>query len=428
VHPHRPLFLGVPTNEAPQLKDPSHSPYTNVMRKIRVIVLLWASLCVCSNLCSSQSPASRQQQIESHMKQAQADLRENRPDLAIAEFKAIIALDPKNADARGNLGVLLFFEGQYTESIPHLRATLKLQPTLWKIQALLGMAEKRTGDASNATADLEKAFLNLKEEKIQIETGMELIDLYSLAGDLPKAVPIITSLRDLDPTNVEIIYTAYRVYSDLLDETRLSLTVAGPNSARVHQMMAHELAKQGHTEEAIANYREALKVDPNATGLHFELAEMLNSSSAAGSREEAEKEYQAALAVNPRDEKAECKLGDVAALRGDPKTSAEHYERALQLQPNDAEAMIGLAKTLMTMNQPEKSLPLLEQAVKLDPTNAVAHFRLSTLYRKMGRTDEANHELAEYQKFKDMKEKLRDTYRQMRLEPDKKESEDEASK
>jgi tetratricopeptide (TPR) repeat protein len=374
----------------------------------------------------SQTPPTRQQQIETHMKQAQGYLNQNRPDLAANEFKAIIAIDPKNVDALGNLGVLLFFQGDYAGSIPHLRAALKLKPTLWKIQALLGMAEKRTGDLKASAINLEKAFPNLQEQKIRTETGMELIDLYSSTGDLSKAVPIVSTLRDQDPTNVEIIYMAYRIYSDLLDEARLTLTIVGPNTARVHQMMAHELARQGHVDEAIANYREALKVNPNTSGVHFELAEMLNNSSIAGGREEAEKEYQAALAVDPHDNKAECKLGDLAALRGDQKAAAEHYQRALEPQPNDAEAMIGLAKSLMTLNQPEKAMTLLEQAVKLDPTNAVAHFRLSTLYRKMGKGDEATRELAEYQKYKAMREKLRDTYRQMRLQPDKKEQEDDA--
>src|SRR5271169_7212073 len=31
-------------------------------------------------------------------------------------------------------------------AIPQFRAALKLRPSLWKIQALLGIAEKRTGD------------------------------------------------------------------------------------------------------------------------------------------------------------------------------------------------------------------------------------------------------------------------------------------
>jgi len=396
------------------------------MRTGKTILPVWAAIFFVVLPCFPQTSPSRQEQIEAHTKQAQVYLSENKPDLAIGEFKAIVALDPKNVDARGNLGVLLFFQGAYADSIPHLRAALKLQPTLWKIQALLGMAEKRTGDVTNAQADLEKSFPKLKEEKIRIDTGKELIDLYSSQGDLQKAADTVSVLRDLQPTNVEILYTAYRIYSDLLDDARLTLILAGPNSARAHQMMAHELAREAHSDEAIANYREALKIDPNASGLHFELAEMLNNSATPAGRQEAAKEYQAALALDPHDEKAECKLGDLAALQGDQKSAAEDYERALQMAPNDPEAMIGLAKTSMTMDQPDKALPLLEQAVKLDPTSAVAHFRLSTLYRKMGRIDDANRELEQYQKYKAMKEKLRDTYRQMRLEPGKQEQEEDA--
>jgi tetratricopeptide (TPR) repeat protein len=396
------------------------------MKTIEAVVLLCALFLLAAIPAFSQSSPTRQQQIDKHMNQAQVYLSENKPELAAAEFKAIIALDAKNADAQGNLGVLLFFHGDYAEAIPHLRAALKLQPNLAKIQALLGIAEERTGNPEAATVDLEKALPNLKDKKIAIETGMELISLHTAAGDLPKAAAVVSTLRDIDPTNVEIIYMAYRIYSDLLDDARLTLTIVGPNSARVHQMMAHELARQGHTDEAIANYREALKIDPKASGLHFELAEMLNNSSIQGGREEAEKEYQAALALNPVDEKSECRLGDLAALRGDQKTAAEYYERALKIQPNDPEAMLGLGKSFVILSQPEKALPLLEQAVKSDPTNAVAHYRLSTLYRKMGRTADANQELAEYQKYKAMKEKLRDTYREMRLQPEKKEQEDDA--
>lgn len=402
-----------------------HSPYTSDMRKIKSTLLLFALLVTSAIPCLSQTSPSTQQQVQEHTRKAQEYLRENRPDLAVPEFKAIVALEPNNADARGNLGVLLFFQGAYADAIPPLRAALKMQPSLSKIQALLGMAEKRTGDIHAATGDLEKAFPKVKEQKIRVDTGMELIDIYSKTGEMDKAAATVSVLRELDPTNVEILYTAYRLYSDLADESRLSLIVVAPNSARTHQMMAHELARQGNSAEAIANYREALRLEPNLPGLHFELAEMLNTSSAPDAPQQAELEYKAALAVNPFDERSECRLGDLAAAKGDTAASREHYERALKLQPNDPEANIGLAKALMAMNQPERALPLLENAVKLDPTSAVAHFRLSTIYRQMGRAEDAKREIAEYQKYKDMKEKLREVYRQMRLEPDKKVHEDE---
>ena len=395
------------------------------MRIIVISVSLFAVLLLVTTSCLSQSVPSHEQQVEEHSRKAQEYLRDNKPDLAVPEFKAIVALEPNNVDARGNLGVLLSFQGAYAEAIPQLRAALKLQPALWKIQALLGMAEKRTGDIKGALGDLENAFPKLKEQKIRMETGMELIDTYSKAGDLDKAAATVSVLRELDPTNVELVYTAYRIYSDLIDESRLSLIVVAPNSARTHQMMAHELARQGKSDEAILNYREALKIDPKLSGLHFELAEMLNNSAIPNGRQEAESEYRAALDANPLDEKSECRLGDLAASKGDPKGASEHYERALKLQPNDAEANIGLAKTLMSMNQSEKALPLLEHAVKLDPTSAVAHFRLSTVYRQIGRTADAKRELEAYQKYKDMKEKLRELYRQMRQVPGKNENEDE---
>jgi tetratricopeptide (TPR) repeat protein len=380
-----------------------------------VVGLPWLVLCVALAPCFSQSNPNRQQQIELHSRQAAEYLKENRPDLAIPEFRAIIALDPNNVDARGNLGAVLFFQGAYTDAIPQLRAALKLRPTLWKIEALLGIAEKRARDVTAALGDLQKAFPNVQEEKIRIETGMELIEIYSGTGDLDKAAAVVSALRELASTDEAVQYTAYRIYSDLASESLLSLSVVAPNSARMHQAMAHELAKHGDNAEAIKNYRAALKIDPRLPGLHFEIAEMLRSSSDAANMEEAASEYKAALELNPFDEQSESGLGDIAARRNDLKEAYERYTKAVELQPGDPDASIGLAKVLMSMDRMEQAEGLLKHALQLDPTSAVAHFRLSTVYRQMGRPEDAKHEIEEYQKYKKMKEQLQEIYHQMRL-------------
>jgi predicted Zn-dependent protease len=382
----------------------------------QIVVLLWVVLFVALQPSYSQSIPSRQQQIETHSHQAAEYLHENRPDLAVPEFRAIVALDPNNVDAHGNLGVVLFFQGAYTDAIPELRAALKLRPTLWKIQALLGIAEKRTGDINAGRDDLEHAFPNVTDEKIRMETGMELIEIYSGTGDLDKSAGVVSILRKLEPEDEGLLYTAYRVYSDLANESLLSLTVVAPNSARMHQAMAHELAKQGHTAEAIENYRAALKIDPQLPGLHFELAEMLRTVSTPQAHDEAESEYKAALEANPLDEQSEIRLGDIAVQKNDLKEAYERYTKAIQLQPGDPEGNIGLAKVLMATDQPQKAEPLLVHAIALDPTSAVAHFRLGTVYRELGRAEDAKHEIAEYQKYKEMKEKLQEIYKEMRLE------------
>jgi tetratricopeptide (TPR) repeat protein len=379
------------------------------MRTITVAVFSCGVLFL-GSLCFSQTNASRQQQIESHTRKAAEYLKENRSDLAVPEFRAILAIDPKNVDAHGNLGAVLFFQGAYAEAIPELRAALKLRPTLWKTEALLGIGEKRTGDIEAARRDLEKAFPNVAEEKVRVETGMELIEIYSATGDLEKAAATVGTLRKIEPTKGATLYAAYRIYSDLADESLLSLSVVDPNSARMHQALAHELAKRGRTAEAIENYRAALKLDPQPPGLHFELAEMLNILGTDEGRQEAETEYRAALAANPMDEQSERRLGGIAFQAGDLKAATDHYDRAIQLQPNDPEANIGLAKVMTSLNEPKKAEALLQRALQLDPTSAVAHFRLSAIYRQTGRAEDAQRELEEYQKYKGMKEKLREVY------------------
>jgi hypothetical protein len=83
----------------------------------------------------TQSTASRSQEVASHAGQAKEFLKEQRPDLAIPEFRAIVALDPHNVDARGNLGVLLFFQGAYEDAIPQPPAGIspvpRSTPSLW---------------------------------------------------------------------------------------------------------------------------------------------------------------------------------------------------------------------------------------------------------------------------------------------------------
>ena len=67
----------------------------------------------------------------------------------------------------------------------------------------------------------------------------------------------------------------------------------------------------------------------------------------------------------------------------------------------------------MSLGQQEKAEALLKHAIQLDPTSSVAHFRLSTIFRESGRLDEAKQQIEQYQKYKKMKEQLRELYRDL---------------
>lgn len=386
------------------------------MRTLPCLTLI-AALVLAAPPAHAQATAAEQRTFADHVQKAQAHLRDKRPDLAIPELEAAAALNPANYEVQGNLGVLLFFAGKPADAIPHLRAALAQQPSLSNMQAILGLAELHTQAAASGRRDLEAAFPSIADRKLKVQVGLELVGLDTASGELEQAVPTLIALRRYAPDDPEVIYAAYRTYSDLSGESMLALGIAAPGSPQFHQMMAHEFIKKGRTNEAIAEFRQALALDPHLPGARFELAELLNTSQDAALKREAEQTYHAALAENPSDEKALCRLAEFDAQRGDFAASLDKFTRASQLQPADADARLGMAKAYSELNQNDKALALLEQTVRDEPTSAIAHYRLGTLYRKAGRTDDARREIELYKKLKDSSDKLHAQYKDLLIVP-----------
>jgi tetratricopeptide (TPR) repeat protein len=217
------------------------------------------------------------------------------------------------------------------------------------------------------------------------------------------------------PTDTSLLYLSYRLNTDLADQAMLTLALSAPDSAEMHQVMARELARHGDNAPAIANYREAIKLNPKLPGAHFELGDLLNHSSDATLQAGAQAEFEAALAANPRDEKAELELGMIADKKGDLKTALADDTRALQLNPNDTDACTESGKVLIEMSQKEQAQKMFERAIGIDPSNYVAHYRLAALYRQQGKTAEAKEQVADYQKYKETKDKLEKVFQNMRV-------------
>src|ERR1700748_1038651 len=102
----------------------------------RVLAVLLLLLAGPGSFSQSASPPAQDKQAElaSHIQKARAHLDEKRPDLAIPELQAAVAIDPQSVEIQGNLGVLLYFQGKPAEAIPHLRAAVDRQAGIPKIQ------------------------------------------------------------------------------------------------------------------------------------------------------------------------------------------------------------------------------------------------------------------------------------------------------
>ncbi|MGB7141740.1 MAG: tetratricopeptide repeat protein [Candidatus Acidiferrum sp.] len=367
---------------------------------------------------TAQTQSSRAAQIQDHLQKAFEYLRTNDASSAIKEFDAVLELDPKNADANANLGVIAFFQRDYQGAAEYLRRALAVEPSLAKTQALLGICERRLGDPS-AQSLLEKSFPRLKDKKLKIQAGIELAGIYSQQGSLDRAGAVMRSLVDLDPDNIEILYTAQRIYSELADDTLNKLAVIAPGSARMQQVIAERLINDGDLKGAIEHYRKALEIDPRLPGVHYELGEAIlqTSQTDPATQAAAEKEFQAAAALEGDTAQLECQLGRIAFLQSDMDRAYAHYKRAFEMDPNEVDAQLGMGQLLSVMGKPEEAVKYLRMAIQNDPLNAEAHYRLATNCRKLGLTAEAEKELKLFQEIKKAKDQVRELYRQMNRAP-----------
>ena len=365
------------------LKRPSR------LSKAVLVIFVWL---MSSPLMRAQGAQSGE--IRSHYERAQSDLQANRPGDAALEFQAILRLDPNNAEAHANLGLIAFAGANYETAARELQAALKIHPTLWNAEAFLGMSEMHLGATDEATRSLEDAFAHLEDKKLRVRTGTMLIQLDYEQGKLDDALNVATDLEKLAPDDPDVLYIVYRTHSALAARALSTLAKVGPNSARLHEVLAESHASDGDFVGAISEYEKALAIDPALPGVHFELGEaILRNKVDEDSRARAEQQFAAALAENPYDAHSEYELGEIAFLRSRWQDALQHYARAAQMQPTLVDAQVALGKVLAQLGQPQEAIKHLLEAVRLDPDNASAHYRLAQVYRTLKRDDDARREM-----------------------------------
>ena len=369
-------------------------------------------------LVAAQTGASHAAEIHDHLRKAAEYLKAKDPDSAVKEFDAVLALDPKNAEAYANLGVVAFFRRDYRNASQYLRKALAIDPSLAKSQALLGISQRRLGDPS-ARALLEKSFPKLKDKPLRLQVGLELAALYDQQGEPGATASIMRSLVDLDPDNVDVLFMAQRVYSELADDTLNKLAVLAPGSARMQQVIAEHLVNGGDLQHAIEHYKKALQIDSRLPGVHFELGEAILQSSPhdPATQAEAEKDFEDAEAIDGDAAKAECGLGAIALSQSDLDQAFTHYQRADKLNPNEVEAQLGLARLLMMQQKPQEAINYLLAAIQVDPLNSEAHYRLASAYKRLQMDDRAQKEMHLFQEIKKTKDQVKELYKQMNIQP-----------
>ena len=100
------------------------------------------------------------------------------------------------------------------------------------------------------------------------------------------------------------------------------------------------------------------------------------------------------MKTNPNHPQALYELGDLLASGQDTEAAAKYFVQALKLDPLMIEPRFALEKIYTDGGQYRKSIEQLTAILKNHPDQSTAHYRLAQVYRKMGRVEDSQRELA----------------------------------
>lgn len=355
-----------------------------------LVAVVLAVACVCAGAQTADSYA-QQRSVAVALEQ------QGRFAEAEAAFQAILKSHPDDAQACANIGFLESQQQHYPEAIRYYRRAAVLKPGLPGLQMNLGLALFKAGRMKEAAA----AFLPLYRatdpasadaQRLRLLIGMADYG----AEDYAAAVPFLRDAMARDPQNLPYrLVLAHsclwsKQYQCVLDVYHQILSL-NAESAEADMLAGEAYDEMRDDNDAIQQFRNAVKVDPKVPGVHFGLGYLLWCRN---DLEEAAQQFQLEAANVPRDAQAVAYWADSELRLNQPEAARPLVERALQL--NDAQDLPWLDLGILdsSAGHNDDAIRDFKRAEHLAPSDAQVHWRLARLYLSLGRRSEAQAEFA----------------------------------
>jgi tetratricopeptide (TPR) repeat protein len=253
-----------------------------------------------------------------------------------------------------------------------------------------------SGHCAEALPSLTRTAPHIADRELQKRVGLDGVRCATLLQQRDSLLDLLRVLNQHFPHDPEVLYVTVHAYSDLSSDAARELAQTAPTSIPALEMDAEANEVQGKWDQAEKDYRKILDENPRYPGIHFRLARLLLSRPNPGPdfQDEAKKQLQQELAIDPTNAGAEYVLGELARQGQDFAEAVRHFTKATQLNPSFGDAYLGLGVSLLNEKQYADAVTPLEAAVKLQPENPAAHYGLGTAYGRTGRKDDAAREFA----------------------------------
>jgi len=246
-----------------------------------------------------------------------------------------------------------------------------------------------------------------KLQPLELKPALLLADCLLETNQPRQAVDVLLPLRDEYPDDHAVIYA-------------LAMALLKDNRTQDAQVLLDRILRDGESAESafLMGQSELLRNDLVAAAGHLARAVQLNPKmpwahtlygqalKAAGQAEQAGTQFNEELKVNPYDFTANTEIALLLRQDGKLDAAQAHIALALQVRPNDPGALYQRASIHLLQGLTVQARQELEQLLHDYPSFSEAHAALATVYYRLKRTADGDHQTAEARRVREEAQKL----------------------
>ena len=322
-------------------------------------------------------------------------------DLAAAEkdFLAVLAREPDNVGAHGNLAVVRMRRKEWTAALSELRAAEKLAPNMPGIRLNIGLVYYRQADYRQAIQPFESV---LRDQPDSTQARYLLGLCYFFTERYTEAAQTLEPLWPRESENLNYLYVVSiaankAALADLDRRATSRLIEVGHDSAEFHLIVGKAHDGAGMYDRAMEEFQQAARIDPKLPLVHYFLGTEYRRQN---DFEHARQEFLKDIAIVPDVAYDYDELGAVCYALNQIPEAERYFKEALRLDPGLGTSDYGLAKVYKQQGKYAAALDALRAAGAIDPQSSSVYYLRGQVLFAMGRRQEAKSQFDESARLK----------------------------
>lgn len=357
-----------------QLLPNNRNAYQNLIKLYEQKRQYGKAIAAMDKMIKSENPQSREYREDSlRLQLLKGRLFMERGDIkkAVSAFNNVLTMDPRNAFANYNLGVIYQQQGRWKEAEKSFDAVLRTMPGNLDAQLRLSAIYIETNQAQKAVGQLEA--------------------LIRRAGNTPQGQQARNMLARLQAGLRRQRESAGGIAEQIKELEKL--VEASPRDVEARMRLAALYLRNHENDKAKEQYQEVIKIEPDNVNAHGTLGAIYDD---AGSYKEAIEQYAIAVSLEGDPDRAAgiarvilLAVGRQYFNENKLQDALRTFDIVLDQDPDNEAALLFTGLIYSNNSELEDAVAAFQKLLRNNPNHLPARINLALAYERLNREDDA---------------------------------------